>query len=173
MNAVKSSDARFRSSLLAGWFLLLCSGCATQGDTQEQGLSEKSPQVFELTTQADLAYRESRWIDAARSYQRLTQEIPQDAYPWFRLGNVYAQQGAYDRAIHAYETSLSNDAEQAKPWFNLSTAYLLNARLAMMRARDQLRPGDPARELIERRLEQLGALVHGRIEDSPTSVGLK
>ena len=172
MNAATSLRFGVSSTILAG-FLLLCSGCATQGETREEGLSEQSRQVFELTTQADLAYRESRWIDAARDYQLLTQEIPQDAYPWFRLGNVYAQQGAYDRAIHAYETSLSNDGEQAKPWFNLSTAYLLNARLAMMRARDQLRPGDPAREMIDRRLEQLGALMHGRIEDSPTPVGLK
>lgn len=153
--------------------LLLGSGCAMQGEHQEEGLSAKSKQVLELTTQADRAYRESRWTDAARDYQRLTTEIPQDAYPWFRLGNVYAQQGAYDRAIHAYEMSLSHDAEQAKPWFNLSTAYLLNARLAMMRARDQLRPNDPARDLIEERLQQLAKLVHGRIEDSPTPVGLK
>lgn len=124
--------------------------------------------VFRLSSEADRAYRESRWIDAARQYRQLTDDVPSDAYAWFRLGNTYAQQGDYGRAIRAYESSLERDAGQAKPWFNLSTAYLLNARAAMMRAWGQLRPDDPARPMIERRLDALRELVHERIEDTPT-----
>jgi len=133
----------------------------------------ESSAVFELSRQADRAYRESRWIDAVRDYQRLTEEVPRDAYAWFRLGNTYAQQGAYDRAIHAFETSLTHDAEQPKPWFNLSTAYLLNAQSAMGRARSQLRSDDPARLLIEQRMDVLGKLVHGRFEEGATPTGAR
>ena len=124
-----------------------------------------SDDVFALSERADRAYREGRWIDAARHYGELTERVPRDAYAWFRLGNVRAQQGAFDRAIHAYERSLERDAERPKPWFNLSTAYLLNAQRAMTRAWSAMRPGDPARAMIERRLAVLNDLMHDRIED--------
>ena len=129
--------------------------------------------VFRLSGEADRAYRESRWLEAARKYRKLTEAVPLDAYAWFRLGNTYAQQGDFHRAIVAYESSLERDATQAKPWFNLSTAYLLNAQTAMMKAWAQLREGDPARAMIEARLEALRTIVHERIEDGTTRTSVR
>ncbi|MEE9321487.1 MAG: tetratricopeptide repeat protein [Granulosicoccus sp.] len=128
-------------------------------------LNAYSDEMFKLSSIADNAYRESRWIDAVRYYQRLTEQVPGDSYAWFRLGNTYSQQGAFDQAIHAYETSLENNKYQPKPWFNLSTAYLLNAQVAMQQAWQTLRTDDPARGMIEKRLRLLGELIHNRIED--------
>ena len=124
--------------------------------------------AFALSERADRSYREGRWIDAARHYGALTERVPEDAYAWFRLGNTYAQQGAFERAVHAYERSLERDPDQPKPWFNLSTAHLLEAQRAMTRAWSAMRPGDPARPMIERRLAALADLMHDRIEDGPT-----
>jgi len=162
-------SARARALALATLIALTSGGCATIGASGSgAGTASRTEEadVFALFSSADRAYRESRWIDAARGYQRLTERVPDDAYAWFRLGNVHARQGAYDRAIHAYEASIARDAEQPKPWFNLSTAHLLNAQATMARAWERLRPGDPARRMIERRLEGLRALTHDRIEES-------
>lgn len=120
---------------------------------------------YNLRQQAARAYQESRWIEAVRLYQNVVEQVPTDADAWFRLGNTYAQQGAFQRAIHAYENSLTHNSEQPKAWFNLSTAYLLNAQSAMRSAHAQLRSGDPAKGLIAERLHSLNGLVHGRFED--------
>jgi len=121
--------------------------------------------VFQLSASADQAYQQNRWIDAVRLYQELTQAVPEDAYGWFRLGNTFAQQGAYAKAIDAYEISIERNSSQPKPWFNLSTAYLLNAQFAMTRAWEKLRSNDPAKAVIENRLRVLSGLIHDRIED--------
>lgn len=65
-------------------------------------------------------------------------------------------------------SSLARDREQPKPWFNLSTVYLLDAQAAMREAYAQMRPADPGRALIARRLRALEALIHGRFEDDAT-----
>lgn len=156
--------------------MLTCTGvasCASPAGSQlPSAVVAYSDEVFRLSADADKAYRESRWIDAARHYQQLTEDVPQDAYAWFRLGNTYAQQGAYDQAIHAYEVSVERDSLQPKPWFNLSTAHLLNAQRAMQRSWQTLRTDDPARKLIEHRLELLQELIHDRFEDSVVSARL-
>ena len=179
----------FDASLSASLLVFVCiaslvvSGCAAEPkdtlvgprSTQlgEQPRRADQEDAFALSKRAENAYDESRWIDAARDFKRLTELVPRDANAWFRLGNTYAQQGAYERAIHAYEQSVAFDADQPKPWFNLSTAYLLNAQSAMNRAHSRLRPGDPARALIEQRLTVLESLIHGRFEESatPTTAG--
>lgn len=121
-----------------------------------------------LYAQAGRAYDESRWIEAARDYGKLTVAVPDDGQLWFRLANTYARQGDYGRAEDAYEASLLRDREQPKPWFNLSTVYLLNAQAALREAHAQMRADDPGRTLIERRLTALEFLIHGRFEDEAT-----
>ena len=79
------------------------------------------------------------------------------------------QQGAYERAIYAYERSLTNEEEQPKAWFNLSTAYLLYAQNAMRNAHGKLRAQDPARDLIQQRLTGLQQLLHGQVEESASA----
>lgn len=147
--------------------ILVVPGCATfsQEPVNADPAAAYSDDVFKLSASADLAYQQNRWIDAVRLYQELTRAVPEDAYGWFRLGNTFAQQGAYAKAIVAYETSIDRNSSQPKPWFNLSTAYLLNAQFAMTRAWEQLRHGDPAKKVIEARLRVLADLIHDRIED--------
>ncbi len=156
--------ADLRNALAALAILSLLAGCASTGGSIGHR-KMRGEEIFTLSAEADKAYRESRWLDAARQYQLLTEKVPNDAWAWFRLGNVHARQGNYDLAISAYESSLERNPRQAKPWFNLSTAYLLNARLAMMRAREHMNPDDPAAALIDQRLETLQGIIHQRIED--------
>ena len=152
---------------------LFVSACATTSVDTKPRLPESNQSshedVFVLSQNAQTAYMQSRWMEAVQLYQRVVERVPNDADAWFRLGNTYAQQGAYERAIHAYETSLLNNSQQPKAWFNLSTAYLLNAQTAMRQSYDGMRSNDPARALIDERLVALKELLHGRIEDSAAS----
>jgi len=72
---------------------------------EKGGRNDFTKDVFQISENAEKAYRESRWSDAARQYQRLTEQVPGDAYIWFRLANTYAQKGDFGQAIHAYEKS--------------------------------------------------------------------
>lgn len=147
-------------------------GCAsTSAPSDPLSQNNRSQEAFELRHEAELAYQQSRWIEAVQLYQGLVEKTPGDSGAWFRLGNIYAQQGAFPRAIHAYEKSLTHDTDQPKAWFNLSTAYLLNAQSAMRHAHDRLRNGDPAKALIAERLNTLSVLVHGRFEESVSPAG--
>lgn len=143
---------------------LLTTSCASVS-THSTGTSQReedrySADVFKVSEFAEKAYRESRWTDAARHYQQLTEEVPSDAYIWFRLANTYVQKGDFNQAIHAYEMSIERDSLQPKPWFNLSTTYLLNAKAAMLQSWENLRPRDPAREMIMRRIEFLDSMMN-------------
>ena len=160
-----SRNARF---IALSALMLIATSCAT---TSPQAPAPAKPSaytdnVFELSAVADRAYQASRWIEAAQHYSKLSELVPQDAYVWFRLGNTYAQQGAYQQAIGAYENSISRNSEQPKPWFNLSTAYLLKAQAAMQKSWSQMREDDPAKQLVATKLQMLNALMHSRIEDS-------
>ena len=175
----RRGPARLAAAVLGAALSLGATGCATTGAAPDgpagggagAAAAPWTEDVFALSERADRAYREARWIDAARHYGELTDRVPQDAWAWFRLGNTFARQGDFERAVHAYERSLERDAAQPKPWFNLSTAHLLRAQAAMTRAWSAMRPGDPARPMIERRLAALADLMHDRIEDGPAYTG--
>ena len=49
----------------------------------------------------------------------------------------------------------------------------VRAQVAMTKARERLRPGDPAREMIDQRIAGLRDLMHARIEDVPTRTGIR
>lgn len=150
------------------------SACSSTGNGNKPALQRSAvatqSDVFALSAMARQAYQESRWIEAVTLYQRVVEQVPNDADAWFRLGNTFAQQGNFERAINAYERSLQSNHEQPKAWFNLSTAYLLNAQAAMRTAYRGLHPGDPARQMISHRLSALDSVVHGRIEENDNAL---
>ncbi len=140
--------------------VLTLSACAsTPTESHLTAKNQYGDDVFELSSLADRAYRESRWVDAARHYQQLTEKVPNDAYMWFRLANTYVQKGSFNQAIHAYEESISRDSMQPKPWFNLSTTYLMSAKAALLQSWQNLRPSDPARAIIRTRIDAIDTLM--------------
>ena len=116
-------------------------------------------QLFENINQADAAYQAGRWKEASGHYRGVLEQMPQDPYAWFRLGNSLTRQGEYSYAIQAFEASLKHDARQTKPWFNLSTAHLLGAQLATLRAWEVMAQNDPSRQAIQYRLDVLTKLL--------------
>ena len=153
--------------------VLLLTSCATNAvnkDSSNTGIAKQyTDDVFEVSALAERAYKESRWTDAARHYQQLTEQRPGDAYVWFRLANTYTQKGDFNQAIHAYEMSIERDSLQPKPWFNLSTTYLLNAKAALLQSWENLRAQDPARALIMQRIEAIDVLMNQELGEMKVS----
>lgn len=145
---------------------LSLAGCASSGKDINAGTQASSDDLFMLSVEAQRAYTQSRWIDAVRLYQQIVERAPTDSIAWFALANTYAQQGAFERAVYAYEQSLNYNPEQPKAWFNLSTAYLLNAQLAMQKSQQRMRASDPARTLVDRRMQVMQYLLHERFEEA-------
>lgn len=162
-------------AIVLGALLLGLSACSSTPSSTVLSLPAQSGSydLFAASRKAEQAYQQSRFIEAVQLYQDIVERVPTDADAWFKLGNTYVQQGAYERAIHAYQRSLGNEDEQPKAWFNLSTAYLLHAQHAMRNAHEKLRPQDPARLLIQQRLLELEQVMHGRVEESTSTTGLR
>lgn len=133
----------------------LAGGKSAENDLDHQ----KAQALFGKMDLADAAYQQGRWQQAAGLYKAALVSLPEDPYLWFRLGNTLTQQGDYGSAIQAFETSLQHDARQAKPWFNLSTAHLLGAQLATLKAWQAMDPDDPSRTAAGERLNTLTQLL--------------
>ncbi len=167
---------RLQAMLVLVLLLLVLAGCAAPGgklksigaeDGTSQAYAMSSEALFALSAEADSAYRAQRWEEAALYYQRLTDSVPNDAWSWFRLGNIRTQQGQFGEAIQAYSVSLVRDGKSAKPWFNLSTVYLLNARKALAQAAQLLSLDDPAQGSIRARMDAIDAVMSDAVRAVP------
>ncbi|MFK8078021.1 MAG: tetratricopeptide repeat protein [Granulosicoccus sp.] len=144
---------------------LVLHGCAFTPQTNTHSFGKfdqndsRSTNMILLMENADEAYDSGNWNSAIELYEAILASIPQDAYAWFRLGNALTRTGQINRAIYAYETSLSHNHGQFKPWFNLSTAYLLGAKIATLNSLQSISLNDPSRALAETRLNRLNALL--------------
>lgn len=77
--------------------------------------------------------------DNARAlYDRLTATPSARAEDWFRLGNLYAQDGELEAAAAAYREALAHDPELARARHNLGMTYLQLGVRAMLSARKEL-----------------------------------
>ena len=88
-----------------------------------------SGDAFELTSLADEAYDREDWSLAEKYYRRLINQVPTDAYGYFRLGNVLMQFARVDNAINAYNQAIKRDPNHIRALKNRSLAYLLSAEL--------------------------------------------
>ena len=135
------------------------SDTAMAGGNSKTEKYETAQKLFTKIDLAESAYQQARWQEATKLYRVVLAQMPDDAYLWFRLGNSLTQQGDYDNAIRAFETSIQQDARQAKPWFNLSTAHLLGAQLASLKAWQTMDPEDPSRHAAQERLDGVTQLL--------------
>ena len=78
-------------------------------------------------------------------YLQLTRLKPQDANPWFQLGNLYAEQGRLDSAERAYREALRR-RDDAKTLHNLGLVQVKLGIGALREAQHRLPPADAARQ---------------------------
>ena len=107
--------------------------------------------IEERARQADETGRR----DVAEGYYlQLTRLKPNDAAPWFRLGNLYAEQGRLDSAERAYREALRR-RDDAKTLHNLGLVQVKLGVGALREAQTRLPSTDAARQETRELLQTL------------------
>ncbi len=83
--------------------------------------------ILALQKNADMAYEQADWQQAEKDYSQLTEKIPNNPEPWYRLGNVYAELNKSDNAITAYRRAIEINPDNTKAWHNLGLVQLQQA----------------------------------------------
>jgi tetratricopeptide (TPR) repeat protein len=100
-------------------------------------------------------HRVGRFREAAHQYRQAAVLDPRDGGPLLRLGDAFADDEQWDRAVAAYREALGRDGDALEAWFKIGAVL-----------EHQGRPGE-ARVAFERYVEQGGersATVQRRIE---------
>ena len=100
------------------------------------------------------AYETGRWDVAEGYYLQWTRLQPNDAVPWFQLGNLYAEQGRLDAAERAYREALRR-RDEARTLHNLGLVQIKLGIGALREAQQRLPPDDPARRETREFLQTL------------------
>ncbi len=91
------------------------------------------------------AYETGRWDVAEGYFLQLIRLKPNDAGPWFQLGNLYAEQGRLEAAERAYRESLRR-RDEARTLHNLGLVQVRLGIGALREAQQRLPPDEPARQ---------------------------
>lgn len=137
--------------------LFLLSGCA----------SVPPNRAVMAITEADSAYQQGLFDIAEQKYHEAINAVPEDAYAYFRLGNLYTKKENYDGAITAYRAALIYDSRHAKAYNNLATVYLILAEQTLTTALQELPPTD---ENLQRLLDhhyKMSELLYLSDQSSP------
>jgi len=130
--------------------LLLAAGCQPGA---VKPADEPRGNAIELQQQAWQAYQNGDWAEAEQSYRALTRQVPQEADPWFRLGNIYARQEKPAAAVAAYQEALVRQPKNGKAWHNMGVVQLRQAMNSFSNLEQATEPGDPlharARAMLE------------------------
>jgi len=127
-------------------FLILVShnlvGCSLQNIQSDKPSPELSD-IVQLEQTARKAYLDEDWATAEKAYKNLTLQIPGDAEPWFRLGNIYARTNNLDAAVATYREALIRDPKNSKIWHNLGVIQLKQAANTFLEMQQYTEENDP------------------------------
>jgi len=103
-------------------------GCAATPQAEVQASpTVANDNIIGLMKQANTAYNQNQWIQAAEYYEQLIAMTPQDEYAHFRLGNIYLRQEQASKAIDHFKQSIAINNSFIEARNNLSIAYILLA----------------------------------------------
>ena len=98
-----------------------------------------------IEERARQAVETGRWDVAEGYYLQLTRARPNDAEPWFQLGNLYAEQGRLDSAERAYREALRR-RDEVRTLHNLGLVQIKLGIGALREAQRRLPADDPIQE---------------------------
>lgn len=75
------------------------------------------------------AYEKGDWAKAADFFDQVLVDEPYDADVYYHLGDVYRYQGAYDKALSAYQNAIGIDAAFAPPYLGIALIDLYGPEL--------------------------------------------
>ena len=83
--------------------------------------------IIQKMQEAQTAYDRGQWEIAYKSYTALSLLMPDDAYTFFRLGNIALRRNTLDKAIDAFKKAIELNPQFIEAKNNLSISYLLLA----------------------------------------------
>ena len=120
--------------------VVILTGCDLQNlRPTNNDLSE----FIEVEKRANIAYQKEDWATAEKEYLQLTQQVPAQSEPWFRLGNVYARTNRLDAAVSTYKEALKRDPGNSKIWHNLGIVQLRQATSTFIQVVNLTEEDDP------------------------------
>ena len=121
-----------------------------ENSPEQKGTREQITEIIILQQDADKAYAENNWQQAAELYSDFLNLVPESP-AWFRLANTYSRLNLNENAIDAYNRALKLDQTNIKVWHNLAIIHLREAKNNFINLQKHSTPGDPigirAREL--------------------------
>ncbi len=107
-----------------------------------------------IKTRAQQAYKTGRLDTAENYYLQLSRIQPKQASPWFKLGNLYAEQGRLDAAEHAYRQAMRRH-DSARTLHNLGLVQIKLGIGALREAQQRLPANDPVHQQTHKFLQTL------------------
>ena len=112
---------------------------------------------------AETAYEAKDWQAAEQHYVTVTKRIPDEAHPWFRLGNIYARTERPDFAVRAYKEALIRDPQLSKAWYNMGLVQLRQSANSFL----QMRTHTPDNSAQRARADAMYEALIGFIQKGP------
>lgn len=106
------------------------------------------------------AYQRQDWATSEKNFVLLTQKIPAESEPWFKLGNIYARTERPELAVRAYREAVIRDPEHSRAWHNMGVVQLKQAAASFKELQKFADPDDP---LYARGVE-LGNAIDGLVK---------
>ena len=119
------------------------SGCDVQNLKPSGNTARDLSDLAEINKTAQVAYQNEDWKTAETAYLKLTEKVPAEPVPWFRLGNIYARTERLDAAVAAYRHALARNSENSKIWHNLGIVQLRQATNTFIEMLEYTKADDP------------------------------
>jgi tetratricopeptide (TPR) repeat protein len=138
-------------------FILNLAACATT----ETKNAENKPKLdlIKIQEQANIAYESDDLVTSEKNYEILIKELPEEAEPWFRLGNIYVRTNRPYAAISLYREAVLRDPQFAKAWYNMGIVQLKQTAFSLNEMLIYTDKQDPLYSKAATMLEQIKSIV--------------
>jgi tetratricopeptide (TPR) repeat protein len=126
--------------LLLLLFTVLNAACNNQNVKSNANMQTN---IAELQQIADTAYNNERWEDVINYYTKLTNQTPNDAKIWYRIGNAYAHLNQTKSAIDAYQNALLISPNNSMILHNMGITQLKESTKTFLTVKKYTDDNDP------------------------------
>ena len=136
--------------------LLVALGC-TQTPTKPEPPRVDLSEVYKLAAEA---YDKQEWSTSEEHYLTLSRKAPEEAEPWFKLGNIAVRTNRPELAVEFYRETLVRDAQHVRAWHNMAIVQLRTAGQSFAELEMLLKPDDPLHEKSVKVQKAINELVN-------------
>ena len=126
--------------LLLLLFTVLNTACNNQNVKSNANMKMNTEKLQKI---ADTAYDDERWEDVIKYYTKLTNQIPNDAKIWYRIGNAYAHLNQTRSAIDAYHNALEINPNNSIILHNIGITQLKESTKTFLTVKKYTDNSDP------------------------------